>query len=130
MRTMNEPAEKPAVEAWRRLRSISHPLRALMVFPLDENEPVSMRDLARRLGCDNSYMTALVDALEEKGLAARTQHPTDRRVKVIVLSEAGRELAQRAQLVGITPPAAFDALNLSEILTLRDLLRKLDLGSD
>lgn len=137
-------AEEPAAEAWRRIRSISHdpvamaachqitqetglalaPLRALLVLPPDEALP--MRQLARRLGCDNSYVTSLVDALEERGLAVREQHPTDRRVKVIALTDKGKDVARRAQFAETTPPSAFSALTQAEIATLRDLLRKLD----
>jgi DNA-binding MarR family transcriptional regulator len=139
--------EDPAAEAWRLIRSVSHdpvamaachqitqetglplaPQRALLVLPLDQAMP--MRQLARRLGCDTSYVTALVDALEERGLAVREQHPTDRRIKVIVLSAKGQELARRLQLADTAPPAAFSALSDAEIATLRDLLRKLDPGS-
>jgi DNA-binding MarR family transcriptional regulator len=138
------PGEEAAAEAWRRIRSISHnpvamatfhqitqetglplaPLRAMLVLPLAE--AISMRQLAGRLGCDNSYVTALVDALESRGLVVRQPHPTDRRVKVIVLTGRGRELAGRAQLADTTPPAAFSSLSEAEIATLRDLLRKLD----
>jgi DNA-binding MarR family transcriptional regulator len=97
------------------------------VLPPDQAMP--MRQLARRLGCDTSYVTALVDALEERDLAVREQHPTDRRIKVIVLTAKGQELARRLQLADMAPPAAFSALSEAEIATLRDLLRKLDLGS-
>ena len=137
-------AEDAAAEVWRRIRSISHnpaamaafhqitqetglplaPLRALLVLPL--NQAISMRQLARRLGCDNSYTTALVDALENRGLAVRQPHPADRRAKVIVLTGKGQELARRAQLADTTPPAAFSGLTQAEIGALRDLLRKLD----
>jgi DNA-binding MarR family transcriptional regulator len=137
-------AEDAAAEVWRRIRSISHnpkamtafhqiagetglplaPLRALLVLPPDE--AVSMRELARRLGCDNSYVTALVDTLESRSLVVRQPHPTDRRVKVIVLTARGRELARRAQLADTTPPAAFSRLSEDELATLRELLRKLD----
>jgi DNA-binding MarR family transcriptional regulator len=137
-------AEDPAAEVWRRIRSISHnptamaafhqiaqetglpmaPMRALLVLPV--NEAISMRQLARHLGCDNSYVTPLVDALESRGLAARQPHPTDRRIKIIVLTDKGRELARRAQLADTTPPAAFSSLSEAEVGTLRDLLRKLD----
>ena len=137
-------AEEPAAEAWRRIRAISHdpvamavchqvvqetglplaPVRALLVLPLDE--ALSMRQLARRLGCDNSYVTPLVDALEKRGLAVRQPHPTDRRIKVIVLTSQGLELAKRVQLADTTPPAAFSALTASEVATLCQLLRKVD----
>jgi DNA-binding MarR family transcriptional regulator len=74
-------------------------------------------------------VTALVDALEERGLAVREQHPSDRRVKVIALTDRGREVAKRAQLAGIEPPAAFDAHSQAEMITLRDLLRRLEPAS-
>lgn len=129
---------------WRRIRSISHnraataachqitqetglplaPLRALLVLPL--NQAISMRQLARRLGCDNSYVTPLVDALESRGMAIRQPHPAGRRVKVIVLTGKGQELAKRAQLADTTPPAAFTSLSEAAIGALRDRLRKLD----
>ena len=136
--------EAPAAEAWGRIRAISHdpvamtvchqvmqetglplaPVRALLVLPLDE--ALSMRQLARRLGCDNSYVTPLVDALEKRGLAVRQPHPTDRRIKVIVLTDRGLDLARRVQLADTTPPAAFSALTGSEAATLCELLRKVD----
>ena len=140
---MDDRPGDPAAEAWQRIRAISHnptamaafhqigqetglplaPLRALLVLPLDD--PIPMRQLAKRLGCDNSYVTSLVDALEQRGLAVREQHPTDRRIKVIVLTDKGRELTQRAQLADTTPPESFAGLSPTEITTLRDLLRKL-----
>lgn len=133
---------------WQRIRAISHnptamaafhqiaqdtglplaPLRALLVVPLDE--PIRMRELAKRLGCDNSYVTSLVDALERRGLAVREQHPTDRRIKVVVLTDEGRDLTRRAQLADTTPPESFAALTATELATLRDLLRKLALDED
>ena len=91
------------------------PVRALLVMPLDGT--LSMRQLARRLGCDNSYVTPLVDALEQRGLAVRQAHPTDRRIKVIVLTDRGLELAQRVQLADTTPPAAFSGLSSSPCAT-------------
>ena len=45
---------------------------------------------------------------------------------MIELTGAGRELAGRLQLESTIPPAAFASLSASEIVTLRDLLRKLD----
>jgi DNA-binding MarR family transcriptional regulator len=143
-RVRDSLAADPAAEVWRRIRSISHdpkamaafhqlaqetglplaPLRALLVLPLDE--PISMRQLARRLGCDNSYVTPLVDTLEGRGLLVRQPHPTDRRVKFIVLTREGQKLTRRAQLADTTPPAAFSQLTKTEIRTLRDLLRRLD----
>jgi DNA-binding MarR family transcriptional regulator len=98
------------------------PVRALRFLPLTGSLP--MRQLAARMGCDNSYVTPLVDALEKLGLAVREAHPTDRRIKVVVLTERGRQVADRVHRTYATPPAAFSALSEAEAATLCALLRK------
>ena len=132
-----------AREAWERMRELTHDpqvigkLHALAeeagIIPgaakalkfLSGAEPVPMRRLAADLHCDNSYITTIVDSLEEAGVARREAHPTDRRIKVIVLTDAGRRLAELALEAIGTPPPAFDALSASETSALRDLMRKL-----
>jgi len=91
---------------------------------LSQADGVSMGEMARSIGCDPSYITALVDDLDERGLARREPAPDDRRVKIIVLTEAGRALANEIDAVLSVPPAAFAALTQSELRQLRDLLDK------
>jgi DNA-binding MarR family transcriptional regulator len=55
------------------------------------DDPAPMRDLAERLGCDRSYVTALADELEQRGLITRVAG-TDRRVKLLTLTPHGVEL--------------------------------------
>lgn len=54
--------------------------------------PLAQRDIAASIGCDPSYVTSIVDRLEELGAAQRTPDPDDRRVNRIVLTERGEEL--------------------------------------
>jgi DNA-binding MarR family transcriptional regulator len=91
---------------------------------LSKQDGVSMGEIARAIGCDPSYVTALVDDLDERGLARRESAPYDRRVKIVVLTEAGRTLAAEVDRVLSVPPAAFSALSTSELRQLRDLLDK------
>jgi len=91
---------------------------------LAQADGVSMGDMARGIGCDPSYITALVDDLDERGLARREPAPDDRRVKIIVLTDAGRSLAAEIDAILSVPPAAFGALSSSELRQLRDLLDK------
>jgi DNA-binding MarR family transcriptional regulator len=91
---------------------------------LSKEERVSMGDMARSIGCDPSYITALVDDLDERGLAHREPAPDDRRVKIIVLTDAGRALAKQIDDILSVPPAAFAALTQAELRQLRDLLDK------
>jgi DNA-binding MarR family transcriptional regulator len=91
---------------------------------LATSDGISMGEMARGIGCDPSYITALVDDLDAKGLAERQPDPADRRVKIIILTPPGRELAQEIRAVMSVPPAAFSALTQAELRQLRDLLGK------
>jgi DNA-binding MarR family transcriptional regulator len=91
---------------------------------LAKTDGVSMGEMARGIGCDPSYITALVDDLDARGLARREPAPFDRRVKIIVLTDAGRTLAEEIDAVLSVPPAALSALSAAELRELRTLLDK------
>jgi DNA-binding MarR family transcriptional regulator len=97
---------------------------------LSKEDGVSMGDMARGIGVDPSYITALVDDLDARGLARREPAPDDRRVKIVVLTKAGRALAKQIDEVLSVPPAAFAALTQSELRQLRDLLEKVVVAQD
>ena len=59
--------------------------------------PTSMKELAARLRCDGSFVTAIADALEERELARRETDPRDRRVKNLVLTPEGETLRDQVQ---------------------------------
>jgi DNA-binding MarR family transcriptional regulator len=81
---------------------------------LSGSKPTAMRELAAAFACDASYITAVVDALEQRGLATREPHPTDRRVRTVVLTERGREVSAGVLEDLSEPPAALDALSEHE----------------
>jgi DNA-binding MarR family transcriptional regulator len=85
---------------------------------------VPMRDLADHWGFDASYVTSLADALEERGLVERQPHPTDRRIKMLVLTDKGVAVRERARELLGEPPPSFGALTAAEQRQLRDLLHK------
>jgi DNA-binding MarR family transcriptional regulator len=89
---------------------------------LSRADGVSMGEMARGIGCDPSYITALVDDLDERGLARRESAPYDRRVKIIVLTDEGRALGEEICSVLAVPPASFATLSRAELTQLRDLL--------
>jgi len=70
-------------------------LRALL--GIDPDKPRPMRDLARTMNCDPSYVTAMVDDLERAGYAERQSLPADRRVKTVALTSSGRQALRRVQ---------------------------------
>jgi MarR family transcriptional regulator, organic hydroperoxide resistance regulator len=89
---------------------------------LGKQDGVSMGEMARGIGVDPSYITALVDDLDTRGLARREPAPYDRRVKIIVLTESGRAVAADIDQVLSVPPKAFSGLSPAELRQLRDLL--------
>lgn len=84
-------------------------------------QPCAMRHLAQAMRCDASNLTGIADRLEERGLAERRLDPRDRRVKLLVLTDAGR----RARAAIHTPVSGdlpgLDRLSVAE----RDLLAEL-----
>jgi DNA-binding MarR family transcriptional regulator len=94
------------------------------LFHLEPGQGIPMRDLVDYWRCDASYVTSVTDVLEQRGLARRWPHPTDRRVKMIVLTQAGVAARKRAFDLLYDPPAAFGALTVAEQRQLRDLLAK------
>ncbi|MFE3494724.1 MarR family winged helix-turn-helix transcriptional regulator [Streptomyces sp. NPDC059175] len=53
--------------------------------------PASMRSLADSLTCDASNVTGIIDRLEKRDLVRREVSPTDRRVKILVLTDEGEK---------------------------------------
>jgi DNA-binding MarR family transcriptional regulator len=100
-------------------------LKAFVHLGTTADASVRMGDLAEHWGCDASYVTTLADGLEERGLVERRPHPTDRRVKTIVLTAEGRARRDHALELLSEPPSAFGSLSAAEQRQLRDLLAKL-----
>jgi DNA-binding MarR family transcriptional regulator len=77
------------------------PSDLLALFKLDE--VMTMKELAKHMSCDASFVTTIADTLEKRGLARREPSLKDRRVKNLVLTPEGiaakermmRELALR-----------------------------------
>ena len=58
---------------------------------VDAGEPMSLSDIAARLGCVRSNITQLVDRLDAEGLVRRVENPTDRRSKKAAITPLGIE---------------------------------------
>jgi DNA-binding MarR family transcriptional regulator len=60
-------------------------------------QPCSQRALAHQFSCDASNIVGIVDRLQHRGLVVRLASESDRRVKQVMLTAAGRELRQQFQ---------------------------------
>lgn len=66
---------------------------------LETRGPLHQQELARALGRSKAQMTAIIDALEKRGLAVRERHPTDRRFTTVHLTDGGSALLAEAMPV-------------------------------
>ncbi|MER5639011.1 MarR family transcriptional regulator [Kitasatospora sp. NPDC002227] len=87
-------------------------------------EPVPMRALAGRLGCDASNVTGIVDRLESLGLAGREAAAADRRVKIVTITERGRETLELIRADMTRAHEAFGSLDDEQRLELGQLCRQ------
>jgi DNA-binding MarR family transcriptional regulator len=136
----NTALSSPAAEAWALMQRLFGPQRkrfmalaaeydlsppqlgALKV--LDPDRPVAMSELADILGCDNSNVTGIVDRLEYRGLVERRPADHDRRVKLLALTEDGRELREALADRLHAPPGELARLSPEDQRALRDILRR------
>jgi DNA-binding MarR family transcriptional regulator len=85
-----------------RMRAIWH--RRMRAFDLTPPQAISLRKLldgpmpmgavAEVLSCDASTLTGIADRLEERRLIQRQVDPADRRVKLLALTDEGRQLVE------------------------------------
>ncbi|MEM9640012.1 MAG: MarR family transcriptional regulator [Pseudomonadota bacterium] len=64
--------------------------RLRMLGLLADRGPMTMTDLCRASDVTPQNITGLVDALEREGAVTRVVHPTDRRKRMIALSDVSR----------------------------------------
>jgi DNA-binding MarR family transcriptional regulator len=98
-------------------------MQAMMLFLLDR--PRAMHDFKKIFNCDASNVTGIVDGLEAKGLAARYENATDRRVKMIKLEAKGSTIRTKLMRnLTSQDSALLSALSPNELQTFVSLLQK------
>ncbi|WP_328994721.1 MarR family transcriptional regulator [Kribbella sp. NBC_01245] len=87
--------------------------------------PRRQLELAGHLGVDRTVMTYLLDDLEKAGLVERQPDSTDRRARLIVLSDKGREvLCDLEKRLTTAERQVLDSLDEGERLMFRTLLQR------
>jgi MarR family transcriptional regulator, organic hydroperoxide resistance regulator len=83
--------------------------------------PMTSRELARRMSCEPSNVTYVVDRLASLGLVERQPHPHDRRAKQLVLTESGTKVRDDL-LATLVIDSPLEGLTASEQRQLHKLL--------
>ncbi len=72
------------------------PIQVMLLFFLQKNDGSSLTQISQGLMLENPTVTGLIDRLEKLGYVKRSDHPDDRRVYLIYLTEKGNKVANRA----------------------------------
>jgi DNA-binding MarR family transcriptional regulator len=86
----------------RRARQMGLPItrqQAAVILNIAGKEGVSQAEVAAWLGIEPIALVRMLDKLHEEGLVERRPHPTDRRVRTLWLTKAGRPVV--AQILAI-----------------------------
>lgn len=91
-----------------------------------KDEQHSQLALSTRIGLDKTTMTAVLDKLEAQGLLIRTPDPNDRRARIPVITDQGRELQAKVyRALQDVEERLLSALSEDERDQLRALLRRI-----
>lgn len=88
----------------------------LHILELLAQKPMRMSRLCDSLVCDASNVTGIVDRLSKRGWIERTDHPEDRRIKVVSLTKKGKEERDK-----VLPKIVSEGVKLLEPLTSAEL---------
>jgi len=72
------------------------PIQVMLLFYLQKKEGSSLTQISQGLMLENPTVTGLIDRLEKSGYVKRSDHPNDRRVYLIYLTEKGNRVADKA----------------------------------
>ena len=103
---------RQAVDRRLKYLGVSQASWMTIAFAAKAGAPLSQSELADRLGVEGATMVAMVDRLVKAGLVVREASTTDRRIKRVVVTEAGYRL--------------FDTVKTEAAAVRKELLAQLD----
>ena len=106
--------------------AVAHDLTAMqakVLMFLGDAEP--MRCVADNLGCDPSNITGVVDRLQDRGFLTRSEDSSDRRVKILHATPAGKKLRETIGMDLFRDMPGMTALSREQVAELRNLLSSL-----
>ncbi|MEV6558039.1 MarR family transcriptional regulator [Nocardia sp. NPDC051756] len=88
--------------------------------------PMTVKQLAHAAAMDAPAATVAVNDLEEQGYVVREIDPTNRRQKLVSITDAGRAVLAKALATPDPAPESVTALSPDELRALRDILSRIE----
>jgi len=118
-------------DVWKRavIESTGLPFSRVRVLRRLAKRSMTAKEIAEAATMDAPATSVAVNDLERRGLVVRQTDPTNRRCKVISLTDEGRRVVAGIDVIDDPPPPSFAALSQSELETMQAIFAKLS-GAD
>jgi len=130
-----------ADEVWRAMAALVHdnrdewkravveasglPFSRIRILKRLSRQSMTVKQVAQAATMDAPAATVAVNDLEDRGLVVRETDPTNRRCKVVSLTDAGRKMVRTIDAVDDPAPNALAALDDIQLKELKAILDKL-----
>ena len=116
-------------DGWKRavVEQTGLPFSRIRILNRLSRQPMTVKQVAHAAAMDAPATTVAVNDLEDRGLVVRRIDPTNRRCKVVSLTDAGRAMVHKIDTVDDPAPnvlAALDEPQLKELKAIVDKLAK------
>ena len=114
-------------DGWKRavIEQTGLPFSRIRILKRLSRRPMTVKQVAHAAAMDAPATTVAVNDLEDRGLVVRETDPTNRRSKVVSLTDAGREIVQQIDTIDDPEPNVLGELDDAELKQLRSILTKL-----
>jgi DNA-binding MarR family transcriptional regulator len=114
-------------DGWKRavVEQTGLPFSRVRILKRLSRRPMTVKQVAHAAAMDAPATTVAVNDLEDRGLVVRETDPTNRRSKVVSLTDAGREIVQQIDTIDDPEPNVLGELDDAELNQLRSILTKL-----
>ena len=117
-------------DSWRRavVERSGLPFSRIRILRRLARRSMSVKELAHAATIDAPAATVAVNDLEERGLVMREIDPSNRRCKIVSLTEAGQAMLRTIDSTEDPAPEPLASLDTTELQQLRAIIEKLSAG--
>ena len=117
-------------DAWKRdvIETTGLPFSRVRVLRRLAKRPMTAKEIAEAATMDAPATSVAVNDLEDRGLVVREVNPSNRRCKVISLTEEGHRVVASIEEVTDPAPAPLARLSREELRSLQAIVAKLSAG--
>jgi DNA-binding MarR family transcriptional regulator len=114
-------------DSWKRavIEETGLPFSRIRILRRLARQPMTVKQVAEAATVDAPAATVAVNDLEDRGLVVRAVDPTNRRCKVVSLTDAGREMVRAIDDIDDPAPEALASLGDGDLKALRAIIDKL-----